>query len=293
MFLYDYLLTLSMEIDLVWTSRWNLMKTLYLVQRYLPFVDTVWLVLHHQLGANLSTSTCTQLYTGSGWGMIVGIASSELILTLRAWAVWRRDRNLGIFLFSLYTLCWAANFVLVYFFIKSIRFGKAPIPHFSGCFVVGADQILFVVWVILMIWDALVLVLIMIPGYQSYRYGGHSALYDAVYRDGAVYYLYIFVLSTINIVVIKMLPTAYQHLLTSYVSPTYIIRLVMLTRDSLERCLHSVLASRILLHIRVHAKQPATWLDMITELQTQPPETALEESHFRLHVRSNTVGNDV
>lgn len=45
MFLYDYLLTLGMEVDLVWSSKWTFMKVLYLAQRYLPFVDAVALCL--------------------------------------------------------------------------------------------------------------------------------------------------------------------------------------------------------------------------------------------------------
>jgi len=48
LFIWDYILTFRMEIDLVWKSKWNLMKGLYLFQRYLPFIDTVWLVLYRQ-----------------------------------------------------------------------------------------------------------------------------------------------------------------------------------------------------------------------------------------------------
>jgi len=51
MFIWDYLLTFRMEVDLVWKSRWNLTKALYLLQRYLPFIDTVWLVLYRQSDA--------------------------------------------------------------------------------------------------------------------------------------------------------------------------------------------------------------------------------------------------
>ena len=38
-FLWDYIITLGMEVDLVWKSKWNSMKGLYLFQRYLPFTD--------------------------------------------------------------------------------------------------------------------------------------------------------------------------------------------------------------------------------------------------------------
>jgi len=50
-FFWDYLLTFGMEVDLVWKSKWNYMKGLYLFQRYLPFLDTLCLVLYCQSDA--------------------------------------------------------------------------------------------------------------------------------------------------------------------------------------------------------------------------------------------------
>jgi hypothetical protein len=38
---YDYALTLSREIDLIWSSRWNVIKITFLLQRYLPFLDAI------------------------------------------------------------------------------------------------------------------------------------------------------------------------------------------------------------------------------------------------------------
>ncbi|KAF9439847.1 hypothetical protein P691DRAFT_689476 [Macrolepiota fuliginosa MF-IS2] len=35
----DWLLTLRMEVSLIWKAPWTLMKGLYLVNRYMPFVD--------------------------------------------------------------------------------------------------------------------------------------------------------------------------------------------------------------------------------------------------------------
>jgi len=38
-YIWDYILMFSMEVDLVWKSKWNFMKGLYLFQRYQPFID--------------------------------------------------------------------------------------------------------------------------------------------------------------------------------------------------------------------------------------------------------------
>ena len=48
LFLWDYVLTFRMEVDLVWKSKWNFMKGLYLFQRYLPFADIIFFFLTGQ-----------------------------------------------------------------------------------------------------------------------------------------------------------------------------------------------------------------------------------------------------
>jgi hypothetical protein len=50
-FVWDYIITFRMEVDLVWKSQWTSMKALYLFQRYLPFIDTVWLIVYCQFDA--------------------------------------------------------------------------------------------------------------------------------------------------------------------------------------------------------------------------------------------------
>ena len=38
---YDYCLTFTREVSLVWDARWNYMKVLFLFTRYQPFVDVI------------------------------------------------------------------------------------------------------------------------------------------------------------------------------------------------------------------------------------------------------------
>ena len=71
-----------MEVDLVWKSNWNFMKALYLFQRYLPFIDTVFFILYRQswflsdlfilifslgqTGEDLTETTCRSAFYASG-----------------------------------------------------------------------------------------------------------------------------------------------------------------------------------------------------------------------------------
>jgi len=250
-FLWDYILTFSMEVDLVWKSEWNFMKGLYLLQRYFPFIDTIWLVLYHQTGVDLTKTACQKVYYASAVISVVGLAASEMVLTLRTWAVWKRDKRLSIILPVVYLLFWGPAFVILGIFLKSMTFGDPPYPGFKGCLLTHANKYLALLWLLLIVWDTLMLVLILVPAVLAYRCGGNSALIKAVYRDGVVYYLYLFVLSFVNVVVVTTHPTQYQHLLTS-----------------MERLLHSILTSRVLLHIRVRAGENSVRSDGLTELST-------------------------
>ena len=48
MFAWDYILTFGMEVDLVWKSKWNFMKGLYLFQRYFPFIFLIQMIAYCQ-----------------------------------------------------------------------------------------------------------------------------------------------------------------------------------------------------------------------------------------------------
>jgi hypothetical protein len=49
-FIWDYILSFRMEVELVWKSRWSFMKGLYFLQCYLPFIDTAFTVFCRQSG---------------------------------------------------------------------------------------------------------------------------------------------------------------------------------------------------------------------------------------------------
>lgn len=250
MFLYDYLLTLGMEVDLVWSSKWTFMKVLYLAQRYLPFVDAVALCLLNQLSTTIDPTTCKIVEKARGVLMIAGISLSELVLTLRVWAVWGRSSRVGLTLSILFFLAFSSSFVVSGFFLSSLQFVKKPFPAFQGCFMTNASRVVYLNWVILMAYEAAILVMMVIPGISAYRLGGDTVLHAIVYRDGVIVYIYLFALSTVNVIVSVSLPHIYVDILWS-----------------VERCLHSMLTSRVLLDIRAYGSRAHTvWADGITEL---------------------------
>lgn len=173
------MLTLEMEVDLIWPAPWNFMKIVYLVQRYLPMFDAFLIVCKHVflwhcfercltwtfiyspvhasrdelcrvfpelqfhrmydpfLALSRRLAHCLPFIPLAGL-FTVGIALSEgmfsasyyqklisvdflnsVVLTVRVWAVWGRDKRLSIGLPVFFVACWVPIFVVMGVFLQS------------------------------------------------------------------------------------------------------------------------------------------------------------------------------
>lgn len=242
--IYDYCLTFEAEVRLIWSANWNLTKMLFVLTRYPVFADAA-MVLYYLVGSNLSPHTCTVLYNVSAWTYLWGIGAAEAILILRTWAIWGRDKRVGISLAVLFLLLWVVNCYFMSTFLKSLRLapGHAIAPFQNGCLPVGGNNILYVEFVVLMAFETLVLALTLLKGIQSLR-RRNSPLMVSLYRDGILFYIYLFVVSVSNVVVLLTAPPEYTNLLSA-----------------LQRALHSIVSARLLLNLREASLRSTVLID--------------------------------
>ncbi|KAF9067001.1 hypothetical protein BDP27DRAFT_1329581 [Rhodocollybia butyracea] len=244
-FLYDWVLMLPVELDVVWSAKSQPLNVLYIIQRYMPFVDTIGILFAVSFAKPIEPNTCRILYTTSGWMYITGIALTEVVLTIRTWALWRNDTRLTIGLMILFLGCWAPNFYVMHLYLDSQTYIPSPLPQ-VGCVILGGKSILFLCWVILMVYEAGILILMLIPGLAFWlphilHSGNWSALTTVVYRDGIAYYLVLFVLSAANVVTVLLLPHDLENLFTPY-----------------QRVMQTILTSRAILHMRSQSRKSPT-----------------------------------
>ncbi|KAF9265124.1 hypothetical protein L218DRAFT_943359 [Marasmius fiardii PR-910] len=192
--LYEIFLNLPSEIDHIWMRKWSYLTVIYIFQRYLPLFDTAGFIIHHNFGANLTPRV---------WCFIVGMLASEIILTLRVWAVWGRRNSVAIGFIFFLLACWAPNFLLSAKYLQAVRFTTHH--PLQGCFITNASQLLYLRWVLLLVYDTGTLVMILIPVIAAYREGGRSSLLKTVYRDVVP------VTSVINVVLVRTLPLSVRH----------------------------------------------------------------------------------
>ncbi|KAF9254706.1 hypothetical protein L218DRAFT_885719, partial [Marasmius fiardii PR-910] len=181
---YDVFINLRTEIEYIWMNKWSSMTVLYILQRYLPFFDITGVTLHHHFGASLSPRRCSLDHKMAAWSYTVGIMLSEIILTLRVWAVWERGVIVGVGLVVFFLTCWIPYCVFVAQFSSAMSF--SPFPHLPGCFITdaGGSSILYLFYVLFMVYDTGIFLMMIIPGVAAYKRGGSSELVKTIYRDG-------------------------------------------------------------------------------------------------------------
>ncbi|KAF9067002.1 hypothetical protein BDP27DRAFT_1329584 [Rhodocollybia butyracea] len=153
LFLYDWILMFPVELDVVWSEKLRPLNVLYIIQRYMPFVDTIGIILAVTFVKPIEPNTCRILYATSGWMYIIGIALTEIILTMRTLALWGNDIRLTVGLTIFFLGCWVSAFYINHLFLASQIYIPSPIPQI-GCVILGGEPILFLSWVILMIYEA-------------------------------------------------------------------------------------------------------------------------------------------
>ncbi|KAL5535980.1 hypothetical protein ACEPAF_4074 [Sanghuangporus sanghuang] len=236
---YDYILTFEDERTLIWPGQWTVTKVLFLFTRYLPFIDLSIPVIRHA-SKDLSPKACELSYQSSIWLINVGFLTAELILLIRTWAIWERSRLITVILGIWATLNLVAEFVVMGFFMTALGFTSQP-HGLPDCLLTSGNLLIRSVWIILMVYEAGIIVLLAIKGSQLRRDLGSSALYRALFRNGTIFCVYVFALSVANVIIISALP----HRLASLLA-------------SIESVTHAILAQRLLLTLRktVYGPEP-------------------------------------
>ncbi|KAF8586210.1 hypothetical protein K439DRAFT_1615348 [Ramaria rubella] len=106
---YDYFLTLSLEINLVWSSKWCLAKFLYVATTYFNLTNMV-------VSAPGFITAC------SGTPQIFAALEASVLL-FRTWILWERNKNISIGLVGLSALLTIPSIIFV---ASGIRHQEVP-----------------------------------------------------------------------------------------------------------------------------------------------------------------------
>ncbi|EKM83109.1 hypothetical protein AGABI1DRAFT_104860 [Agaricus bisporus var. burnettii JB137-S8] len=224
---YECLITMDMEVELVWKSRWNFTKILYLLNRYVIIADAIVLELN-RFGTNVSS--CKPLLRAAGVLYMSGILVSASIFIMRVIVVWKTAMRKYMFIIVLFGAIYIA---LVIYFLASFLLLLRPLQFFTllpfgGCLNIAKEASSweeYTFWkeyTCLLVYDALMLA---------------SVAYPTI-RTCIIFYIYLFLF---DILCLAMQLSFHDNIFLLVV-PSCIVR--------------SILASRVILHIRELCARP-------------------------------------
>ncbi|KAL1941571.1 hypothetical protein VTO73DRAFT_7010 [Trametes versicolor] len=241
----EQLSTFEDEVRYIWPSRWSLMKTVFLINRYSPMIDATLNISMNLYTTNPNSCKIqTEIFSGT---YVIGSFASEAIIMARTLALYDSSyfvvfamsaTGLGIVIPSI---------IICYSFLTKITYPDAAILRLiGGCIPTVEDRPVWVLYMCLIISETVVVLLTFYKMWQTHVDKTHrSPLVHTMYRDGALYYILLLAVSVLNLCFMLLAPQAASGLI-----------------QMPFRIIHSALCSRVLLNLR---KVAAKLTDMSIE----------------------------
>ncbi|KAJ7772290.1 hypothetical protein B0H16DRAFT_1512971 [Mycena metata] len=243
---YDTIWNLDQEYRLVWTSPWSPVKYLYLWARYSPFIDTA-LAVHVRTQLFVDPATCHVVTSFVRILAVLGAIITELILTIRTYALYEKSFSLLVFLSVMWFAIGGVNIWALIEWTDSLR--QVPLSPANSCYLDSPTNVGIVCYVSLLIGETsmiseFVLVFCIASEIISVWLSGstyrRTQLMTTFYRDGIMFYLAIFVILVLDVGL--QLPAREG---------------LKFIADSPLRVMQSVLSCHLVLHLRAVAAENA------------------------------------
>ncbi|KAF6741508.1 hypothetical protein DFP72DRAFT_1113960 [Ephemerocybe angulata] len=249
--LADYLHTISEEVRLIWFTPLSSAKVMFLVARYCVLIHIGFSGMYH-FRSGLSSEECTRSFIQVFISSSLIVLSAEAILYIRIHAFSGMNRKLMVYLVIQYIIFHAFALAYGVKVLVSVKFRPASMPN-SPCIPMAVDQSSLGIAYGFSLASIVAIMSIMVyVAHQKYR-NLKSSLFLLFYREGVLYFLCLSALACSNIIATYLAPLSYKFIM---LEPQVLV--------------HSLLSTRMLLHLRGWAER-----DLTAEMM-QPSFCAIE-----------------
>ncbi|KAF8518898.1 hypothetical protein JB92DRAFT_2828603 [Gautieria morchelliformis] len=204
---YDHLLLLGEEIRVIWGARHGWEKTLFLVNKYMVIAYNVAIIylLTNLSSSNPTTSSCKGWVSMVVMVNIAALATNNIFVVYRVYALWGHSRRILIMLASAFTIVYGCVFTV------GIAGDVTYSAILSMCVLTQRPKLTIVAYAFPILFDIYLFALTIINALDRPR-DMQTTLVNQLYRDGAVYFVITLALRLFNIVIISTAHLAYTLL---------------------------------------------------------------------------------
>jgi len=200
---FDHLITLDQEIELIWRSSWSNGKLLFFLNRYYPLF-TVIFNLYALFNTHLTSNLCLSWLQWQGWSGFVAIIVAELILQLRIYALYSLNKKVMIFMASFFLMSMAAAGTIMGLVLSSISATPHTIAWLEFCMPANVPRYLYAYWIPILTFESLLCGMAIMRGVKAFRdqessFISGTQLITILLRDSIIYFIIVFLTYLTNL----------------------------------------------------------------------------------------------
>jgi hypothetical protein len=194
---YDYACSLHEELAFLLRSRWTMIKGLYIITRYLPFLLLI-TDLYLYFALNENPNKCQMVMSVYSCLSVISVACSEFFFVLRTYALWNNNRIVLTVILSAFFAVLLASIVVDFVTVHASHVRISTIPGIQGCYRASSAMQVSIMFLLLLMFQLGLISLTIIRAVQSWRVV-NSPLYNVLVKHNIFYYTCALLLTAVNV----------------------------------------------------------------------------------------------
>ncbi|TFK47652.1 hypothetical protein OE88DRAFT_1665918 [Heliocybe sulcata] len=204
---FDHLVTLDQEIELIWKARWTPGKALFFINRYYVLGSVIfnnYVVFSSHLSDTVGL--CVRWIQWQGCTGIISTMVVEIILQLRLYALYQLNRGVLVFMCCAFIVSVSAGVTIMALVLLRLSANSQIIPGIVFCIPVNAPSFFYAFWIPTLAFESLLCGLALYKAFKDFRsrstvFQSGRHIIKVLIRDSVVYYLVMFATYFANLVI--------------------------------------------------------------------------------------------
>ncbi|KAG1721000.1 hypothetical protein EDB19DRAFT_1962723 [Suillus lakei] len=206
---YDYVRSLHEEWTFLLRSRWNKVKFLYIITRYVPFIVII-TELYLTFTPNENPNQCRMLNNIYSCFGVISVTCSDGFFVLRTYALWNNNKIILVAMLSAF-LAIVLSFSGIWFTaIATSHVRTSVIPGITGCYRSSRSVQLSMPFLLLFIFALGLVSLTLIRVIHSWR-TAKSPLHAVLVKHNIFYYVCSLLISAVNVLMPILTSNSIYH----------------------------------------------------------------------------------
>ncbi|KAG1845909.1 hypothetical protein DFJ58DRAFT_504362 [Suillus subalutaceus] len=227
--IYDYACSLHQEWMFLLRSRRSIVKGLYVVTRYVPFLLFTG-HLYMNFISNENSNKCQLLNNICSCFSLISVTCSECIFVIRTYALWNNNKIVLATMVATFLAIVISSISFAFATTATAPWRTSAIPGITGCYQSSAVVQLFIPFILLLGLEFGLMCLTLIRAIQNWR-STNGNLYAVLVKHNIFYYACGLFFSTVNILTLQLFQYGYEAMFQDF---QFIVLAILATRMHLH-----------------------------------------------------------